>query len=134
MSFRADQIDHVEVFVRDLEASARWYAEVLGLEVIHRWDPEPIFLGVGGTALALFKSESTPPGNRAVPDTPCEEPRWHRVAWRTDKDGFDAAQRHLRSLGIAFRGPIDHDIAWSIYFADPDGNRLEITHCTEKAP
>ena len=28
---------------------------------------------------------------------------------------------------LEFRGPIDHDTAWSIYFSDPDGNPLEIT-------
>ena len=30
MPFAVDRIDHVEVFVRDLEASVAWYAEVLG--------------------------------------------------------------------------------------------------------
>ena len=127
MSFSVQQIDHVEVFVRDLDAAAKWYCDVLGLTLIHRWNPEPIFLGVGGTALALFLSSGP---NRARRTEPSAESAtgWHRVAWRTTKDGFDAAQRHLKDRGIAFRGPIDHDIAWSIYFTDPDGNPLEITY------
>ncbi len=127
MSFSVQQIDHVEVFVRDLDAAAKWYCDVLGLTLIHRWNPEPIFLGVGGTALALFLAEGPSRTARAEPSTPSAT-GWHRVAWRTTKDGFDAAQRHLKDRGIAFRGPIDHDIAWSIYFTDPDGNPLEITY------
>ena len=35
-------------------------------------------------------------------------------------------QRHLRSQGIDAR-PEDHGEAWSMYFADPDGNPYELT-------
>jgi len=122
VTFRVDAIDHVEVFVRDIENAARWYADVLGLEEEARWDPEPVFLAAGSSALALF---------RAKPDAPLQRPRdgcgWHRVAWATSKGGFESAQRHLSEKRIPFRGPIDHEIAWSIYFEDPDGNPLEIT-------
>ena len=122
MPFSVTQIDHVEVLVRDLAAAARWYGEVLGLAERHRWDPEPVMIGrEDGPALALFQAGEGRPATG-------EAPRWHRVAWRTDAPGFAAAQDHLRSLGITFRGPIDHDIAESIYFQDPDGNPLEITH------
>lgn len=122
MPFIAQRIDHVEVFVRDLDAAARWYRDVLGLEVIHRWEPEPIFLGRGGTALALFRAEG------GAAQEPKASLRWHRVAWRTDREGFEEAQAHLKSHNIPFRGPVDHEIAMSIYFDDPDGNPLEITY------
>ena len=126
MSFAVECIDHVEVFVRDLDAAARWYTEVLGLEEVCRWDPEPIMIGAGGNKLALFQTarDAAP----ASSEQSSSRPRWHRVAWRTDKEGFARAQQHLSQLGIELRGPIDHDIAWSIYFQDPDGNPLEITY------
>lgn len=120
-AFSVQQIDHVEVMVRNIDAAAQWYSEVLGLKETHRWNPEPVFLEANGTALALFQAN----GERSSPGTAVH---WHRVAWRTDKDGFEAAQQHLRDRGIKFRGPIDHEIAWSIYFDDPDGNPLEITY------
>jgi len=126
MSFAADQIDHVEVFVRDIDAAIRWYADVLGLSEIHRWDPEPVMIGAGGTMLALFRAK---PGSSATADPrPPEGAGWHRVAWRTTQAGFEAAQRHLTERGVGFRGPVDHDFARSIYFSDPDGNELELTH------
>jgi catechol 2,3-dioxygenase-like lactoylglutathione lyase family enzyme len=124
--FGVSHIDHVEVFVRHLDSAVKWYGEVLGLREIHRWQPEPIFLAAGGTALALFQARA------GVPSTPGVRPippplRWHRVAFRTDAAGFAAAQDHLTARGVKFRGPIDHAIGQSIYFEDPDGNPLEVT-------
>jgi catechol 2,3-dioxygenase-like lactoylglutathione lyase family enzyme len=128
MLFTATQIDHVEVIVRDLDAAARWYREVFGLVEQRRWDPEPVMIGGGpaGPMLALFQADSEPATR--PPEHAGGGPHWHRVAWRTDREGFAAAQQHLRGLAIPFRGPVDHDIAWSIYFHDPDGNPLEITY------
>ena len=122
MPFAVERIDHVEVFVRDLEAAAQWYADVLGLREVTRWDPYPIMIGAGGTMLALFQADGPRP---AVPEP--RTPHWRRVAFRTDAAGFKAAQEHLASQGVAFEGPVDHERAWSIYFTDPDGNTLEIT-------
>ena len=120
--FIPERIDHVEVFGADIAAAARWYREVLGLEEVSRWDPEPVMIGAGGTKLALFKANGEPRKD------PGDAPHWHRTAWQTDEAGFAAAQEHLGDLGIPFRGPIDHDRSWSIYFLDPDGNPLEITY------
>lgn len=123
MSFVVRQIDHVELFVRDPEAAARWYADVLGLAEVCRWDPEPVMIGVGGTKLALFRAsagEDKPSGG--------SEPHWHRVAWLTNAAGFEAAQAHLRARSIPFQGPMDHRTARSVYFEDPDGHPLEITY------
>ena len=126
MALAVDRIDHVEVFVRDPDAAARWYTEVLGLREVGRWDPEPIMVGVGDTKLALFRADPNAGG------TPHEEsvttPGWHRVAWQTNAEGFQLFQKHLANSGIRFRGPVNHGIARSIYFRDPDGNPLEITY------
>jgi catechol 2,3-dioxygenase-like lactoylglutathione lyase family enzyme len=128
--FSVESIDHVEVFVRSIPDSIAWYGKVLGLRESARWDPEPVMIGAGGTMLALFQAgtsgrrDPSGGGEQAAALPPL---RWHRVAWRTDRSGFEAAQRHLADLGISFRGPVDHGSAWSIYFQDPDGHPLEIT-------
>ena len=121
MSFQVQRLDHVELFVRDLGQAVAWYGEVLGLEEIRRWEPHPIMIGRGGTKLALFRAEAG-----AGPITPALG-NFIRVAWLTDAEGFEEAQRHLKKLGVAFDGPIDHEGSWSIYFNDPDGHPLEIT-------
>ena len=126
MAFRAQRIDHVEVFVKNIDAAVRWYHDVLGLAEVARWNPEPVMIGAGGTKLALFLAPE-----HARDESP-PSLRWHRVAWRTDREGFEAAQKHLRERGIAFRGPVDHGIAQSVYFQDPDGHPLEITWYEEE--
>ena len=125
MPFAVDQIDHVEVFVRDIDASIHWYAKVLGLKEYFRSDPEPVMIGAGDTKLALFTAETNAPS--PIPSNPREPLRWRLVAWRTTPERFAEAQRHLKEHGVAFDGPIDHDGPVSIYFNDPDGHPLEIT-------
>ncbi len=122
--FRVQSIDHVEVFVRSIPDAVRWYGAVLGLKEVARWDPEPVMIGAGGTMVALFQAQ---PGAPARAEGEAPPLGWHRVAWRTDRSGFEEAQKHLRALGISFRGPVDHGSARSIYFLDPDGHPLEIT-------
>jgi catechol 2,3-dioxygenase-like lactoylglutathione lyase family enzyme len=48
------------------------------------------------------------------------------LAFRANWSEFLAAQEDLKARGIAF-ALSDHEVAHSIYFADPDGIRLEIT-------
>ena len=125
MSFSVERIDHVEVFVRDIEAAILWYRDVLGLQETARWNPEPVMIGAGETMLALFRRD---PAVNISDAASIPQAGWRRVAWRTSRDGFARAQEHLCARRIDFRGPIDHGSAYSIYFHDPDGNPLEITY------
>jgi catechol-2,3-dioxygenase len=127
--FQAEHIDHVEVYVADIAAAAKWYGEVFGLKKLVSWDPEPVMIGLERNKVALFQAHA-PRNDRAKTEHLANQdaPHWHRVAWQTDASGFAAAQEHLQSLRIVFRGPVDHRISESIYFNDPDGNPLEITY------
>ncbi len=128
MAFRVQQIDPCRVFVRDIDAAIRWYSETLELQEFVRWKLEPVMTGSGGTMLALFQAKQDSANRSTGKET---APGWHRVAWRTDRQGFEQAQEHLSRLRIRFRGPIDHGRSHSIYFEDPDGNFVEITHNLE---
>ncbi len=122
MPFSVVHLDHVEVFVGNLEESIRWYERILGFREMHRWDPEPVMIGAGESMIALFRQETTATETREA------HRGWHRVAWRTDEPGFGRAQEHLIRCGVTYKGPIDHGVSRSIYFVDPDGNPLEITY------
>ena len=127
--FRVSQIDHVHVFVADRRASARWYADVLGLEVFHDIEGEddggPLVVSSdgGSTGLALFK---------AKPDAARTSTT---VAFRVSGGGFLEFLGRLPSLNVegasgralAASDVVDHDYCFSLYFNDPDGNPYELT-------
>jgi catechol-2,3-dioxygenase len=115
------RIDHIHVFVSDRKRAERWYQDVMGLERVAElafWSLEqggPLAIAnrSGTVHLALFERTAQP----------CRS----TIALAVDKDEFLAWRAHLaRALG---RPPElqDHQVTWSIYFADPDGNPFEIT-------
>ena len=133
-TFRVAQIDHVEMFVPDRHEAADWYGRVLGPEIVRgfeHWaeDPQgPLMISSddASTKLALFEGE--PQGSRQTSG-------FHLVAFRVDAAGFVRFLERLADLNLLdHRGRVvtprlvvDHDRAFSIYFCDPYGHRLEVT-------
>lgn len=113
-------IDHVALTVRDLTTSVDWYQRVLGLERRHEIWEVPVMLGAGTTAVALFPARAPAGAGEASPLG------FRHLAFRVSSANFQSAQSLLSEHGIAFEFQ-DHTIAHSIYFADPDGNQIEIT-------
>jgi catechol 2,3-dioxygenase-like lactoylglutathione lyase family enzyme len=119
-------IDHVELYVPDRSRAAAWYAAVLGCEPMpgaESWaaDPRgPLMISPDGgrTKLALFTGE--PQGNRATAG-------FYRVAFRVSATEFLAFTARMDGFGIKEAREVDHGSAWSVYFADPSGYRLEVT-------
>lgn len=122
---RVLQIDHVELYVPDRHGAAEWYRRVLGLHIVpefEAWAADPggplmMATAGGGTKLALFQGE--PQGSRATAG-------FHRVAFRVDAGTFVGFVRRLAEDGQDHR-VVDHRLAWSVYFSDPYGHRLEVT-------
>jgi catechol 2,3-dioxygenase-like lactoylglutathione lyase family enzyme len=129
---QVEQVDHVHVHVADRAAAAAWLERVLGLVPVPglaRWadDPRgPLLLqsASGRHCLALFAG--------ARPADPTGD---HTIAFRINGEGFLAFLRRLAVLEIAgtkgrrlaASDVVDHQLAWSIYFRDPDQNRYELT-------
>jgi catechol 2,3-dioxygenase-like lactoylglutathione lyase family enzyme len=117
--FRVQQIDHVEMFVPDRYEAAKWYRQMLGLEIVSEfefWADEggPLMIAAGTTKLALFTGE--PRGQHPTAG-------FHRVAFRVDGPGYVEL---CRRLGIPHE-EADHTKSWSVYFSDPYGHLLEVT-------
>jgi catechol 2,3-dioxygenase-like lactoylglutathione lyase family enzyme len=117
-------IDHVAIAVRDIEAAAQWYIDVLGFEPRYQgmWNGIPTFIGKGATAIALFPSKEDSADARNLR---ARSGMLH-LAFRADARNFAVAQKELTQRGITFEFQ-DHEISHSIYFRDPDGHELEIT-------
>ena len=119
------QIDHVALTVADVKKSVAWYQAVLGLgrRYEEAWGECPAMLCAGSTCVALFAAQPDGPVSNASTEA---GPRFRHLAFRATYADFLEAERALQQHGIQVEFQ-DHGIAHSIYFADLDGHRLEIT-------
>jgi catechol 2,3-dioxygenase-like lactoylglutathione lyase family enzyme len=124
MPLGIDRIDHVVLNCRDVEATAAWYEQVLGMR-------REVF-GDGRLALRF--------GNQKLNVRPSGAPNWETGAvdapgsldlcFIADADPNDVGA-HLRACGVTITdGPVAKTGALgpmtSHYCRDPDGNLIEI--------
>ena len=109
--------------VRDAARSKEFYARTLGLKVAHEdLEQGAVFLSFGREHhdLALFQV--------ATGDTPdASQPGLHHMAWQLGSfEELRAAHRELKAMGVPVEATIEHNVTRSVYFPDPDGNRVEL--------
>jgi catechol-2,3-dioxygenase len=111
-------IDHIHINVTDRERAERWYKKILGLSRIQELEfwaggggPLTLADASGRVHLALFESNN-------VQNT--------TIALKVSSQGLAEWIDHLSRNGIDVE-PVDHEVSWSIYFNDVDGNPFEIT-------
>jgi len=126
---RLQRLGHVLIAVRDLEASKRFYIDILGFKLLEQ-EPEHggVFLGLGnyGNTLDLFQSTDPDAG------APGEAGSLRGIGVRhvafavaSERD-LEEAYFALKEAGVRIERALDHESQKSIYFTDPDGNLLEI--------
>ncbi len=123
---RLTKIGHVNLRVADLERSKTFYHDILGFRVAEE-DPAHggVFMTLGEDFHTLDLGQHPSPGNAEGPS------RTHigvaHVAFQVAS--FEALREAYRTLldhGVEIDRAVDHVNQRSIYFLDPDGNRLEI--------
>jgi catechol-2,3-dioxygenase len=114
-----DRIDHIHVYASNRNKSEQWYAEMMGftrVAALESWAADgPLTLqnSSGTVHIALFEAPAQPCRSVIALSVGAAE----FVAWRAHL--VDKLERPVE--------PEDHQLAWSLYFADPDGNPWEIT-------
>jgi catechol 2,3-dioxygenase len=122
------RIGHVRITVRDLEQAIRFYSGILNLRLVER---------VGGTFAFLSGSESHHDVALQLADVDSPDPAPHatgvdHVAFEVQgKKEFAQAFKAAAEAGVEVT-TIDNGISWSMYFTDPEGNRLEL-FCDNRA-
>ena len=122
---KINSLGHVVVRVTDRERAERFYSGVLGLTVCARFDEAGFkmsFFTLGNHhdfAVMEVSGEGSSRSETAV--------GLHHVAFNigTTMDELREAKAKLDAAGIVTQ-PIDHVMSKSLYFADPDGNGVEV--------
>ena len=119
---------HVAIQCADLARCEAFYREVLGLAVLRRWPREgggdrSVWLAVGDAAEGFLALERA--------DEPPEARPWrdgtaglHLFALRIGAGERRAWEDRLEEAGVL----VVHRTRWTIYFHDPEGNRIGLTH------
>jgi catechol 2,3-dioxygenase len=118
------RIGHVHLRVADLERALRFYAGVLGLEVMQRFGEGAVFLSAGGyhhhIALNTWESlggSPPPPGTTGL---------YHTAIVYPSRAALATAVRRVLAAKIPLQGAADHGVSESIYLNDPDENGVEL--------
>lgn len=123
---RLKQIGHIALVVEDVAKARSFYHEVLGL-AIREEDPEHggTFMGLEGFGhnVDLFARSGLPDDRRKQ----LGDQRVHHFAFQVETENdLKEAYETLRTQGVEVVRSVNHESQHSIYFYDPDGNRVEI--------
>jgi catechol-2,3-dioxygenase len=116
------RLQHLVLWVADVERSVRFYCEVLGFEVRRRY-PSAAFLTIPGSGddhdLGLFEQPGVRPPEEGVA-------RMYHAAWEVESlaDLARAERRLIETRALV--GSSDHGTSLSLYAKDPDGLEFEL--------
>lgn len=127
---RTRKLGHLVLMVRDLDASTRFYTEVMGLTVSDRIADQMVFLRAGEDHHDLALSRLPPDApERDSPPSYARPGLEHFSYYVESLDEMQRAVEVARSHGVTIeRGIGQHGPGgnWFLVFKDPDGNNVEI--------
>ncbi|HZM16941.1 MAG TPA: VOC family protein [Candidatus Krumholzibacteria bacterium] len=114
------RLDHLSLYVSDLERAESFYVDILGLERVMRL-PDQALLSLGEVNIGLMLGKPPPP-EPDVLDRPFG--RAHH-AFRIEAEAVQAWRQRLSAAAVPTSAVIDWGDHECFYFLDPDGNLLE---------
>ncbi|MEX0763180.1 MAG: VOC family protein [Dehalococcoidia bacterium] len=120
---KVKNLGHVVLRVRDAEASARWYEQVLGLHVTYKIPGRMVFLSSRDDTSHELALMSLGP-NAAGPSA--DRVGLYHIGWQLESlEDLTGLRARLEEQGVRVAGIGDHGISLGVYVFDPDGNELE---------
>ncbi|HEY6083636.1 MAG TPA: VOC family protein [Chitinophagaceae bacterium] len=118
------RIGHVHLKVADLGRALKFYADLLGFQVISRWGDDAAFISAGGyhhhIGLNTWYSKNGPPAPRHSAGL------FHTAILYPTREDLAIAYKRLSDAGYPFTGFADHGVSEALYLDDPDGNGVEL--------
>jgi catechol-2,3-dioxygenase len=119
---RIQGFHHLAIKVREVERVAAFYRELLGLaEMARHRKPDgavrSIWLALpemGFLAIEVAEASASGPSDAGL----------FLIAFRIDRDERGQILAELARRGIS----VDHQTRWTVYFRDPEGNRVGLSH------
>jgi catechol 2,3-dioxygenase-like lactoylglutathione lyase family enzyme len=118
----AGRLHHLALGARDVERVAAFYRDLVGLrEAARHHEPDgrlrSVWLDLGGPVLMIERSgEPQRPVSRVGAGP-------FLLAIGADPAGRDALERRLTAAGV----PVEYRTEHTVYFRDPEGNRVAIS-------
>jgi len=123
------QLGHINIRVKDMAKSEKFYTEVLGLEVTHRRETI-LFLSTNDLSHELAMSPLGP--DAAGPDN--NRVGTNHNAWLMSSfDDLRQMHKRLKEKNVEILRIRQNACSMGIYFADPDGNENEVYYDTPDA-
>jgi catechol 2,3-dioxygenase len=116
----ATRLGPVQLVVTDLDRSAGFYKEAIGLKD-HRRENRVAVLGAGGEDLLVLHEEPT-----AAPTGGAHAGLYHFALLHPSRLELARAARRLAATRTPIQGASDHLFSEAIYLPDPDGNGIEL--------
>jgi catechol 2,3-dioxygenase-like lactoylglutathione lyase family enzyme len=117
------RFSHVGIYVSNIERQADFYARVLGLTITDRGrlgDTDLVFLSRDPAEHHEVVLASGRPADLAFNAI-------NQISFRVDSLAvLRALHARLKDEKVTEIHPISHGNAWSVYFRDPEGNRIEL--------
>jgi catechol 2,3-dioxygenase len=125
---RIKGLGEIALRVHDLDGMQRFYEQVIGLELLKRFDNAAFFKladGFGGhtQVLALFDRSAQPgySGLKAATTT------IDHIAFEIERADFEAERERLEEFGLMVEMAEHAWVHWrSLYVTDPEGNTVEL--------
>ena len=110
------RVHHLAFRTRDLTRLERFYTDALGFSIARRDDDRSVWLRAGGTVLMLERAEEAEPDVAAGTK--------ELIAFAIEEADADRWRRALTANAV----PLEGETAFTLYFRDPDGRRIALSH------
>ncbi|MEN9705748.1 MAG: hypothetical protein RLZZ393_1627 [Pseudomonadota bacterium] len=132
------RLHHTAYVTKDLEATRKFYEDVIGLPLVATWCESDMLFGeertychcffgiADGGALAFFQFANERDQKLFGPEIPSSP--FNHIALNVDAETQAGIEKRIAEAGIKETYVLEHGYCRSVYVNDPNGLILEFTH------